>query len=302
MKNNILEKDISSQLFGFGDYFDKLYNLIKTEKFPQVLLLSGKKGSGKRTLITHFLNYMLDTDNYDYKNKKMDVNSIFNKNFNNDINQNIIKIDNQSGSIKIEDIRNLRSRINTTSFDNNRRFVILDDIDLYNHNCLNALLKIIEEPSKNNYFILINNQEKKLLETVSSRCIEFKFFLKDDDRISIIKSLIKKKNIKAIIDFEKYTIMPGNFILLNEIFLNNEISFENNYLANIDKLLKLYKKTKNTDMIKSTILLTEIHFHNLLINNKKDIEMINNLKIKTIKNINNFVTYNLNVNAIISEL
>ena len=32
---------------------------------------------------------------------------------------------------------------------------------------LNALLKIIEEPSKNNYFILINNKSKPLIETLN---------------------------------------------------------------------------------------------------------------------------------------
>ena len=35
------------------------------------------------------------------------------------------------------------------------RFIVLDDIELFNVNSLNALLKIIEEPSKKNYFILL---------------------------------------------------------------------------------------------------------------------------------------------------
>ena len=40
------------------------------------------------------------------------------------------------------------------------------------------LLKLIEEPSENNYFILINNGRKKLIETIKSRAIETKIFLK----------------------------------------------------------------------------------------------------------------------------
>ena len=35
------------------------------------------------------------------------------------------------------------------------------------------LLKILEEPPKNIYFILINNN-KKILSTLKSRCINFK--------------------------------------------------------------------------------------------------------------------------------
>ena len=35
---------------------------------------------------------------------------------------------------------------------NKPRFIIFDDVELFNNNSLNALLKIIEEPSKNNFF------------------------------------------------------------------------------------------------------------------------------------------------------
>ena len=58
------------------------------------------------------------------------------------------------------------------------RFIILDDIELFNLNSLNALLKIIEEPTQKNYFILINNKTRPLLETLKSRALEIKIFLK----------------------------------------------------------------------------------------------------------------------------
>ena len=37
---------------------------------------------------------------------------------------------------------------------NKDRFIVLDDIELFNQNSLNALLKIIEEPSNSNFFLL----------------------------------------------------------------------------------------------------------------------------------------------------
>ena len=40
------------------------------------------------------------------------------------------------------------------------RFIIFDDVELFNHNSLNALLKLIEEPTKKNYFLLINNKSR----------------------------------------------------------------------------------------------------------------------------------------------
>ena len=54
------------------------------------------------------------------------------------------------------------------------------------------MLKILEEPNQNNYFILINNLSKPLLETVKSRCIEIKIILNDKSRGEIIKELMKE--------------------------------------------------------------------------------------------------------------
>ena len=53
----------------------------------------------------------------------------------------------------------------------------MDDIDSYNLNCLNALLKILEEPSENTYFFLINNKSKSIIQTIKSRCIEIKIHI-----------------------------------------------------------------------------------------------------------------------------
>ena len=58
-----------------NNYFDDLLKLYKSNKFPKVILLSGNKGSGKFTLINHFLNYIFSTDTYNLKEKIIDKNS-----------------------------------------------------------------------------------------------------------------------------------------------------------------------------------------------------------------------------------
>ena len=71
-------------------------------------------------------------------------------------------------NVKIEDIRELKKKIFKTTLTNKKRFIILDDVELFNKNSLNALLKLIEEPSSINNFILINNKSNKLLNTIKS--------------------------------------------------------------------------------------------------------------------------------------
>ena len=163
----------SLSLFGLRENFEFLKDLYIKDKLPKVLMLSGKKGCGKSTLINHIMFYIFDQDNYNKKTNVLNPNSVFYNHFLNDIFTNIIYL---SGSffknVKIEDIRDLKKKIYQTSISDKPRFVILDDVELFNNNSLNALLKIIEEPAKNNYFLLINNKSKPLIETILSRSLE----------------------------------------------------------------------------------------------------------------------------------
>ena len=64
-------------LFGLDkdlNFFKKLHDI---DKIPKVLMLSGKKGIGKFTLINHFLFYIFDKDSYDSKNKSINKESKF---------------------------------------------------------------------------------------------------------------------------------------------------------------------------------------------------------------------------------
>ena len=81
-------------------------------------------------------------------------------------------------NVRIDDIRKIINHLNKSPIKKDKRFIILDDVETFNINSLNALLKIIEEPNKENYFILINNKTKPLIETIKSRCLEIKIFLK----------------------------------------------------------------------------------------------------------------------------
>ena len=168
----------SLKLFGFKENFSFISNLYLIKKLPKVLLLTGDKGSGKSTLINHFLYSIFDLENYDIETNTLKDNSTFLNQFKNDIFSNITFVKGEDfKSAKIDDIRNLKTKILKSSILNKDRFIIFDDIDLFNQNSLNALLKIIEEPSKKIFFFLINNKSKPLLETIKSRSLEIKIIL-----------------------------------------------------------------------------------------------------------------------------
>ena len=224
----------SSSLFGLSDSFNFLKKLYLKEKLPKVLMLSGKKGSGKSTLLNHLMFFIFDKENYNEKTYEFDTESIFYNQFISNTFSNIINL---SGvdfkNTKIEDIRNLKIKIFQTSIINKPRFIFFDDVELFNNNSLNALLKIIEEPTKKNYFILINNESKPLLETIKSRCLEIKLILNKKKQYSIIESLVKKFNINLKLDLNETDLTPGQFIKFNYIFVQNKIFVGKDLLRNI---------------------------------------------------------------------
>ena len=293
----------SFKLFGLINEFDLLKKLYLSNKLPQAIILSGKKGSGKSTLINHFLYYLFDKKNYDESSLELSVASDFHNQFINNIFPNIIYLNGSDyNNNKIEDIRNLKKIIYQTSISDKPRFIIFDDVELFNNNSLNSLLKIIEEPSKKNHFILIDNKSKPLLKTIHSRCLDFKIILNEDKRHNIIESLIKFFNLKVVIDAKESKLTPGSFIKFNYILDENKILLNEDFQKNLEYMLKLYKKEKNIIFIDMILFLTNNYFNNL---NKKSIyskEKIINYKNFVFENINKFFLYNLNQNALLSSI
>ncbi len=301
--NEHLDPKNSLVLFELGDKLNFLIQLHKAKKLPKVLMISGKKGIGKFTIINHFLTYVFDRNNYDLENKFINSKTDFYKQYSNGTFSNIIYLSgNKFQNVKIENIRELKTTLFKTSILDKERFIIFDDVELFNISSLNALLKIIEEPAKDNYFILINNNTKPLIETIYSRSIEIKMLLNNKERIKIINSLIQKNNLQVFIDFDNLDLTPGNFLKFNKIFEENEININENLLVNLEILLDSYKKTKNIDLVNMILFLTDYHFYNVRKNNPESIEEVIENKSFVIKNINKFITLNLNQNSLINAI
>ena len=265
------------------------------------MLISGKKGLGKFTLINHFLNYIFSKKTYDLNKKIISEKSeVFNKQLKG-IFENIVHIKNEGiQKIKIDDVRKLKTLLLKAPINGNFRFVILDDVEQLNKNSSNALLKIIEEPTEHNYFILIDNQENPMIETISSRCLKIKIFLNKEEEIRIIQSLLEEKKIKKILKENNLDLSPGQFIRYNNLCLENDITHDLEYLEKVEKLLNLYKKSKNKMFINLSILFTNEHFYNLSLKERRQIFLLNSIKNKIIHYINDFFVYNLNLSSVLN--
>ena len=257
------------RLFGLENFFLELSQLHKKGNFPNKLLLSGQNGLGKSTLAYHFINYVLSkNENYEYDIDNFEINPKNHsfKTVSNKSNTNFILIDitPEKKNIEINQIRELITSLNKSSFNNKPRFVLIDNIEFLNNNAINALLKILEEPSYNVHFILINNN-KKILPTLLSRCINFKISLTNKQSINIVDKLLDKNFSKRINnDLLNYYSTPGKIYNLVRFGETYNVDLENINLKNFLKLIIKDNYYKKDNFMKYMVFdLIELYFNKI---------------------------------------
>ena len=235
----------TTELIGLQSYLFFFNELILKEKFPKVMLLSGEKGIGKSTLTNHLMSLIFDKKNYDLKKNLINENSIYYSQYQENLFPNIINFKaSNSKNITIEDVRNLKDILSKTPINFGKRFIIIDDVETLNANCLNGLLRIIEEPKKNDNFILINNKSQPILDTIKSRAIEIKIIMNKDQIEKVSSFLLNKFNQKVIFDRNLIKCSPGNFLKYNYIFNQNKLNIDEKYTYTLKKYLHYIRKKK----------------------------------------------------------
>jgi DNA polymerase III subunit delta' len=81
----------------------------------------------------------------------------------------------ETGSIKVDQARQVVERCAYRPFEGRRRVVIVDQADAMEVSAQNALLKTLEEPPPASTFVLVTTRPDSLLPTVRSRCQRLRF-------------------------------------------------------------------------------------------------------------------------------
>ena len=239
-----------TKLFGYNKMFNELINLNNEDKLPNKILLSGQKGLGKCTFSYHLVNSILskneefsyDLENFFINPENKSFKLIQNKSH---PNFNLIDVLPEKKNIDIDQVRQLLSIFNKSSFNSKQRFILIDNIEYLNKNSTNALLKFLEEPSDNTFFILIHNH-KEIPNTLKSRCLEYKIFFTNKEMIDISNRLLEN-NIFDLINNEllNYYFTPGKIYYLFQFSVENKINLKNITLNEFLSLLidkGFYKK------------------------------------------------------------
>ena len=190
-------------ILGNDDVKKYLTNCIENKNFSHSYIFSGIKGVGKYSFAKDFAKCILEDS----------------------MMQDYYELGPDGKSIKVSQIRELQNVINIKPTFSKKSVYIIDDADLMTIEAQNSLLKTLEEPPEYAVIILIVHNERSILSTVKSRCVNIKFSkLSDKD--------IKKYFLKNDLNFEDKNI---NVFKVLDGSLNDIDFIRDDY----DELLKL---------------------------------------------------------------
>ena len=292
-------------LYGYEYYFDNFANLYKNNKLPNTILLSGSKGLGKSTFAYHFINYLLsNNEDHKYSFDNYAINSSNNSYHHlcNNTHTNFFLLENENSeeNIKVEKVRNLLRFLNKTTYNSNIKIVLIDNAEFLNVNSSNALLKVLEEPSKNTYFFIIHDSSNMILNTIKSRCVEFKVYLSNDSKKEILRKIIYQHdlnyNLNNIND-DFYYATPGNILKYLSIFHDVEINLQKDRMFCIDYLIDKYKKKKDPELLNFISMHIELFYNQLCLENNNNSNLYFYNKMKIIKQFYESKKFHLDMNS-----
>ena len=300
------EEIFSKELSTFKKEINFISNLYINRKLPQTILFTGEKGIGKLNVAYHLINFILskDEDNeYCITTNKINSN---NKTYNlllKNIHPNLflISLKDKKKNIDIEQIKNMKNFLNITSFSNKPKIVLIDGSEYLNLSSSNSLLKSLEENLNNVFFILVHDIKKKLLTTIKSRCIQFKFFLNNEDCEKRINEILNNQFNDLSSDFKNKYISPLFFKSLLEYCNKNNLQINDINLDNLlSNILKKKDYKKNEFVLKNFFLLVQLFLYKKIKNEQNNNKYFYLLKYFT-QRFDDVAKFNLDFESYVLE-
>jgi DNA polymerase-3 subunit delta' len=167
-----------TNIIGHRRIVSLLARSLARDTLPPALLLAGPAGVGKRRIATAMaqaINCLDPRSSAELEREACGVCAACTR-IARGVHPDVITIEpGDSGSIKIEQIRDVVDRAAYRPFEGRRRVVIIDEADALVPAAQNALLKTLEEPPSASTFVLVSSMPDALLPTVRSRCPRLRF-------------------------------------------------------------------------------------------------------------------------------
>ena len=165
MKAPILQKTLAWH----QEAWDLTLRQCRSDKLPHAFMLKGDADTGKRYFATMLAQFLLCRTPLVNAPCGSCSACLLNEAGNN---PDLLVVEAEDGGrvIKVDQIRELKSFLETSSHSFGRRIIILDTAESLGISSANALLKGLEEPPADVLFLLLTDRPKAVLATIMSRC------------------------------------------------------------------------------------------------------------------------------------
>lgn len=172
------------KLFGNGKTANRLSDAILSRALPHAILITGPKGSGKKTLcyeIAAAQNCLMQSDENAPVpcGRCVNCKRIYENNFPDF--KFLVRSDSKA-TIGVEEIRIFREDMFLSSTEADSKIYVIEDADTMTVAAQNALLKVLEEPPPSVHIILLSTSADKILSTIKSRTqyVQMQIFSADE--------------------------------------------------------------------------------------------------------------------------
>ncbi|CAA0096728.1 DNA polymerase III subunit delta' [BD1-7 clade bacterium] len=150
--------------------WEHLHGLRQQGKLPHGMLIAGDRGLGKAELAQGLASVLLcrEQENAEFACGQCKGCQLQQAGTHPDIMR--IGLEEKSKQIKVDQVRKVVDFINKTSQQNGNKVVLIKPAEALNINAANALLKCLEEPTKDSFLLLVSHAPGRLLPTIRSRC------------------------------------------------------------------------------------------------------------------------------------
>ena len=198
-------------------WLEKHINIFDNEQIHHAFIISGSKGIGKSLLIETLAEKIL--------NNKISLNN--NPDFHN------LKILDEKKLIGISQIHELRDKLYESSFLGKNKVAVINEIEKISVDGLNAILKILEEPPKNTYFLLSTNFLNQIPLTIQSRCFDLRISSPEiEQSLEWLSDYQTKDALKALEITNNLPIKAKHFLD------NNLLDARDNFVKDVSGIIK----------------------------------------------------------------
>ena len=241
-----------------GEEIQNLQTRIENGRMVHALLITGEEGTGKRTLSQVVAAAILC---HDAAKRPCGICSSCNRVYSNE-HPDLITIEKgcpltgdarrSKASIPIEDIREMIRRSSAYPLEGGNRVVLIKNAEDMTPQAQNCLLKILEEPPPNTYFVLTSGHPDSILVTVRSRCRflkmkpwkeEYVFSVLQESGVDAAKARIAARSCHGSIGYARKLTTDENYWKMRENILSSFFSSpERSTIVSVSSLWKENKE------------------------------------------------------------